>query len=64
MPFEWEIYSKKDIKIIDGFITQVRSLFAANNYSELPNYYRNSQNEEHSLIIGEELQTLRVSANG
>ena len=63
VPFGWEIYPKKDIKKIDDYITQVRSLFAANNYPELPNYYRYSTNLNHTLISGEKLKTLREQFN-
>ena len=47
-PLKWEIYSPSDIERINGFITEVRSVFAANNYPELPDYYRQSTSTNHT----------------
>ena len=52
VPLKWEIYSQSDIERIDGFITQVRSVFAANNFPELPDYYRHSTDKNHTQIQG------------
>ena len=52
VPLKWEIYSQSDIEMIDGFITEVRSAFAANNYPELPNYHRFSTDKNHTQIQG------------
>ena len=63
VPFGWEIFRPEDIKKIDGYITPVRSLFAANNFPELPNYYRYSNNSNHTLISGKHYRTLRKNFN-
>ena len=63
VPFESEIYRPQDIENINGYITQVRSFFAANHHPELPNYYKYSTNPNHTLISGKEFRTLRENFN-
>ena len=61
VPFQWEIYPEDKIREIDQFITFVRSRFAEVGLPDLPEYYRNSKNEDHKLIKASRLE--RISNN-